>query len=147
MITNFRWEHAYLSNFYAIPIQYNGFVWRSAEHLFQAFKASNAEDVERIWSASSAKEAKHLGKIITLRADWETIKLDVMRIVVANKFSQHPYLRAKLLSTGKKELIEGNSWHDNFWGACTCYNCRNKVKLNWLGKILMETRHSMGGTL
>ena len=47
---------------------------------------------------------------------------------------------------GKKErdatLIEGNHWHDNRWGDCTCERCSAKEGQNWLGKILMEIRDS-----
>ena len=32
------------------------------------------------------------------------------------------------------ELIEGNDWHDTFWGVC------NGIGKNWLGKILEEER-------
>ena len=40
----------------------------------------------------------------------------------------------KLLDTGDTELIEGNNWHDTFWGVC-----KGKGQNN-LGKILMEVR-------
>ena len=44
-----------------------------------------------------------------------------------------------LLATGGEELIEGNWWHDNFFGVCTCGPCDGKGKNN-LGKILMRVR-------
>jgi len=45
-----------------------------------------------------------------------------------------------LLATGDTKLLEGNRWHDNFWGNCDCPNCRDKPGLNYLGKILMRVR-------
>ena len=50
------------------------------------------------------------------------------------KFSD-PHLRSLLLATGDAELIEGNWWHDQFWGVC------NGVGQNQLGKILMAIRN------
>ena len=52
-----------------------------------------------------------------------------------------PELRTKLLATGNRVLVEGNYWHDNFWGECTCEKCKATQKAeNWLGKLLMERR-------
>jgi predicted NAD-dependent protein-ADP-ribosyltransferase YbiA (DUF1768 family) len=39
-----------------------------------------------------------------------------------------------------EELIEGNYWHDNCWGSCTCIKCADRPKQNALGKILMLVR-------
>ena len=74
-----------------------------------------------------------------LRKDWEEVKTDVMRDGLRLKF-QDPTLRAKLLATGDEELIEGNTWHDNTWGACCCPECAKKKKENRLGKLLMQVR-------
>ena len=52
-------------------------------------------------------------------------------------------LREKLKATGDATLIEGNHWHDNRWGKCTCDKCQNKEGQNWLGKILMEIRETL----
>lgn len=40
------------------------------------------------------------------------------------------------------ELIEGNTWNDNYWGMCGCTRCRSEGTkgLNKLGKILMAER-------
>jgi hypothetical protein len=43
-------------------------------------------------------------------------------------------LKQLLLATGDKELIEGNTWGDTFWGVC------NGIGQNHLGKILMAKR-------
>jgi predicted NAD-dependent protein-ADP-ribosyltransferase YbiA (DUF1768 family) len=47
-----------------------------------------------------------------------------------------------LLATGDRDLIEGNTWHDNFWGVCSCPKCTFPPipQTNWLGKILVEER-------
>lgn len=54
---------------------------------------------------------------------------------VREKFKDEQ-LKEMLLSTGNADIIEGNYWHDNFWGQCSCEKCVGKGKNN-LGKILM----------
>ena len=51
-------------------------------------------------------------------------------------------LKEKLLATGDEELVEGNFWHDNFWGVCSCSKCGNKGQ-NKLGKLLMQVREEI----
>ena len=63
-----------------------------------------------------------------------------MEYVVECKFYQNPELLQKLIDTGDEELVEGNTWHDNFWGNCTCEKCRDIPGENHLGKILMDIR-------
>jgi hypothetical protein len=54
-------------------------------------------------------------------------------------------LRKKLLATGDATLIEGNYWHDNYWGVCTCENCVSNgiVGRNRLGTLLMKVREEI----
>jgi len=135
MIDTFRGRYHFLSNFYMT----DGI---SVEHLFQAAKTNDEE--ERLWVLGSKTpgEAKRRGRKVTLRDDWEDVKLDVMYALLKKKFSD-PELAQKLLATGTEMLIEGNVWHDNFWGHCSCYRCRDKDKKNYLGAMLMMVRDSL----
>ncbi len=81
---------------------------------------------------------KSKGGIVTKRPNWDTIKLDVMLYLLRQKFSI-PKLKAKLLATGDQELVEGNKWHDTFWGVC------NGVGSNHLGRLLMQVRQEVKG--
>jgi predicted NAD-dependent protein-ADP-ribosyltransferase YbiA (DUF1768 family) len=56
---------------------------------------------------------------------------------------QDPKLRAMLLATGNEELIEGNTWHDNTWGDCSCDACKDIEGKNMLGKLLMKVRDEL----
>ena len=40
-------------------------------------------------------------------------------------------------------LIEGNTWHDNYWGDCSCNRCKSKSGENMLGILLMELRDKL----
>ena len=78
--------------------------------------------------------AKRLGKSVELRTDWSQIKLEVMADLLWQKFIINPKLRSMLLATGDRELVEGNTWGDTFWGKC------GGVGTNHLGNLLMRLR-------
>ena len=46
----------------------------------------------------------------------------------------------KLLESSNYYLIEGNNWHDNYWGKCYCAKCTKIDGQNKLGAILMKLR-------
>jgi len=71
------------------------------------------------------------------RADWDDVKVDIMRDILRAKVEQHEYVRRKLLETGLRRLVE-NSWRDDFWGWGP-----NRTGLNMLGKLWMEVRSEL----
>jgi len=135
----FEGEFSFLSNFYPSPITLFGITFPTVEHFYQAAKATNEEDTARIAAAETPGQAKRLGRITRLRSDWESIKIDVMRLGLEEKFKD-PLLRLKLLDTGNTPLVEGNFWHDNTWGNCQCEKCQTILGRNILGKLLMDLR-------
>jgi hypothetical protein len=82
----------------------------------------------------SPAESKKAGRKLTLRHDWESVKIPVMKEILRIKFNSHPDLKKKLLDTENKYLEETNWWHDTFWGVC------GGKGENHLGKTLMEIR-------
>ncbi len=78
-----------------------------------------------------------------MRNDWEEIKINVMLECVRAKFYQNRDLAGKLVETDGLELIEGNRWHDNIWGNCSCSRCQHIEGKNLLGKILMRVREEV----
>lgn len=134
MISSFRDEYFFLSNFYPVEIKLDGIVYPNAESAFQAQKTLNVEERRKFSMLRNPVQAKRLGRKVKLRDDWEEVKLDIMTKIVSQKFLQHPHLIEMLLQTGDEELIEGNKWGDQFWGVC-----KDKGE-NHLGKILMKIR-------
>lgn len=65
-----------------------------------------------------------------------------MRQLLELKFNQ-PEFREKLLLTQDEDLIEGNWWHDNIWGDCSCPKCKDIPGKNRLGILLMEIRSQL----
>lgn len=135
MIERFDGEYRFLSNFYSIPICYEGTVYPSVEAAFQAAKTCDPE--QRIpFTRYAPGLAKKEGRRLALRPDWERVKVGIMTKLVRRKFLDAG-LRERLLATGDQELVEGNWWHDIYWGRC------NGVGENYLGRILMLVRDEM----
>ena len=139
MIDFFDGEYAFLSNFYNASCIFEGKLYPTVEHAFQAAKSLDHAERDWIAAAGSPGLAKRLGRRINLRPDWEKVKFDVMEECLRSKFAD-PVLKQKLLATGDEELVEGNYWHDNTWGNCSCEKCKDIVGRNMLGNILMKLR-------
>ena len=131
----FREEYYFLSNFYPAVIRFDGITYLNSEAAFQAQKCTESAERDR-FSKLSADEAKKLGRKVVLRSDWNDVKIPLMQEIVKAKFTQNRYLSEWLLATGNKELIEGNTWHDTFWGV----DIKTGEGQNHLGIILMELR-------
>ncbi|MCD7809542.1 MAG: NADAR family protein [Erysipelotrichaceae bacterium] len=132
-INRFRDEYDFLSNFYRVDIEYEGIIYPTVEHAFQALKTLDNDERLKISLLDTPTEAKRAGRKVTLRSDWEDVKLDIMKELIMIKFHD-PILKEKLLNTKDAILIEGNTWNDYYWGEC-----KGKGQ-NHLGKILMEVR-------
>lgn len=139
MIDNFEGKYRFLSNFYEHPLTVDGLTYRNAEAAFHAAKSVTNRREE--FTTLSARDAKRLGRKVDLRPDWEIIKDDWMYHVLQCKFSDAE-LKIKLIMTGDEDLKEGNTWHDNYWGSCTCEKCKDKGR-NKLGLLLMKLRSEL----
>jgi ribA/ribD-fused uncharacterized protein len=134
-IQGFRDDHFFLSNFYPSSLTADdGIAYPTVEHAFQAHKTHDLAERRRIANLAAPAKAKHAGRRVPLRPDWESVKVDVMRQLVTAKFRQNPDLATQLLATGQRHLEETNTWNDTYWGVCRG-NGKNK-----LGLILMEVR-------
>ena len=139
-ILYFTGAHGFLSNFYTLssmyPVCLDGDYYRTVEHAYQAAKTLDANWRRTIAGAPTAGYAKRNGRRAPLRDGWDAMKIDVMRMLLVQKF-QDAYLQERLLRTGDAQLIEGNTWGDVFWGCC---GGRGE---NHLGRLLMEIRFDL----
>lgn len=140
VIDRFDGDFHFLSNFEMWSLKYKDMVFRSSEHAYQSEKSTSPGYRLYVQNQLTAGSAKQLGRRAQLRPDWEEIKVGVMEAILKEKFS-HPELKRRLLATGDAVLIEGNWWHDNFWGNCTCERreCQPPGE-NMLGQLLMKLR-------
>lgn len=151
-INSFRGRWVFLSNFYPCKIEHKGITYPSVEHYYVALKVNSMQFIDgKYYTPSDFREivsriqnpgeVKRLGKKVKLRSDWDEKKLDFMSWGVREKFKDEK-LAEMLLSTENLFLIEGNDWHDTYWGICSCPKCNNTGE-NHLGKILMTVREEL----
>ena len=131
-------EYYVFDNFSSFQIEYDGYLWPTSEHAYQAsmFKETFPAVFLKIKKARSAHDAYKLAKKhkVKVPKDWNTRMKTVMKDILRHKIDQHPYVLKKLLESGKREIIE-DSWRDSTWGWGE-YKDGN----NLLGKIWMELR-------
>ena len=126
----------WFSNFYVEP---DG---THVEGEFQAAKHFGHPWRQAVIRRSTPKRAKKLGRRWKLNRyqlmEWEHRKNQVMYELVKAKIEDHPEIAFTLLAT-EGQIVESNTWHDNYWGDCTCLRCF-RIGENHLGKILMQLR-------
>ena len=129
-------KYGAFSNFSRHDFMLDGKRWMTSEHYFQAQKFAGTPYAEEIRKAKTPKQAATLGRSREhpIRADWESIKENVMRRALIAKFEAHSELRDLLLETGDDPIIE-NSPKDYYWGCGATGSGKNR-----LGVILMEVR-------
>ena len=143
-ILGFFAESRWASNFHEHPeimIYIDGYAGQkiaccTVEAAYQASKTFDIEQCLQIANAETPDKAKKMGRSISLRSDWESVKINIMLELLIQKFS-HPYYRDLLKSTGDAYLEETNSWSDFYWGIW--YG----VGQNHLGKLLMQIHETI----
>lgn len=139
-IDYFGGDNAFLSNFHRDSFSdESGRTYPTLEHAYQAAKATNQFDRERILMASTPLKAKQLGAAITTAPDWLERRVSVMDHFLRRKFAPGTEMARKLLGTGNAHLAEGNNWGDTFWGTV------NGEGQNVLGVLLMRIRDELAG--
>jgi ribA/ribD-fused uncharacterized protein len=131
------------SNLFRRAITFEGEVFATSEHAYQAGKARKKQVRDWILSAPTpglVAMAAHGIYTWDIVPDWSRIKYDRMRAVLRAKFTQHADLREVLLSTGNARLVEVGSVPNivnHTWGEV---NGKGK---NMLGVMLMELRQDL----
>ena len=141
-IDSFRGAFDFLSNFYGASVFYDGLWYQNSEAAFQSAKTLDPE-MRKKFTAASPSQAKSMGRMVNLRPDWEQVKDGIMLEILRSKFAPGTRCAERLLATGSLLLIEGNTWHDNYWGVCQCEKCRGKKGLNHLGELLERVRDEL----
>jgi ribA/ribD-fused uncharacterized protein len=141
---------ACFSQWWPAPFEAGGERYRTAEHWMMAEKARLSGDAEmrrRILQAGSPAEAKQLGREVRGfdPAVWNARKSEVVAEGNMHKFSAHPALKAFLIATGNRVLVEASPV-DRVWGigmAADHPQINNPLCWrgeNLLGYALMEVR-------
>lgn len=133
-------ENGYLSNFSDHSFYFNALHYQTVEHFYQAHKFAQTDPLwaEQIRLATTPEQAKEMGRDLDHRIfeSWETIKTDLMRAGVLNKFHSHSDITNLLIGTNNQQIVFSNQ-RDYYWGI------GNGNGSNKMGKILVETRNLM----
>lgn len=132
-------EHRFLSNFWMAEVSFEGVLYPSNEHAYQAAKTLDPFGRVRIQTLETPGRAKREGQKLDLREDWDIVRLEVMEALVTDKFTRHQKLRFLLLATGERPIFEANHWGDHFWGV----DVKTGEGENHLGLILVRVRSAL----
>jgi ribA/ribD-fused uncharacterized protein len=134
------------SNLYRREIAFEGEIYTTSEHAYQAGKARKPEVKAWLMAAPSPAllaMAAHGLYSWDVASGWSQTKFDRMRRVLRAKFTQHPDLQALLRSTGEARLVEAatvDNAVNRLWGEV------NGVGKNMLGQMLIDLRAELNGT-
>lgn len=141
MINRFNNEYLFLSNFYEGDVfEYKGMKFANTEAAFHSQKDLTRQKEFEMLRPSQSKK---LGRRVNLRPDWDEVRVQIMYDVCYAKFTQDEKLKAKLLATGNKHLIEGNYHGDRIWGMTYSQKTGHWIGENNLGKVLMQLRKDL----
>lgn len=116
-------------NFSVNPFVIDGITYLTAEHYFQVQKTDNEVERNSILMKKSPLDAWVIGNQVTLRSDWEKIKLNVMYEGNKARFEQNPEIVKTICATKGPIKMTGST---PFW---------NK----WNGKIMERLRAEFRG--
>ncbi|AGL18616.1 NADAR family protein [Actinoplanes sp. N902-109] len=139
-----------LSQWWAAPFTADGLVFATAEHYMMWRKATLFGDdamAERVLAAPHPHAAKALGGRVSGfdQQTWDEHRFDIVVAGNCAKFGQHADLRAFLLRTGRRVLVEASPV-DRIWGIGLARDDRAASDparwrgLNLLGFALMQVR-------
>lgn len=110
-IKYFCGDELFLSNFYLIPIRWEGLTYPSVEHALQASMCFEPKD-RLFFTIGTVKDARRLGQQIKRHYFWRDIILSVIDELLEIKF-RNPKMKQKLLATGDRVINVGDNWgHD-----------------------------------
>lgn len=130
MITRFKDGYYFLSNYFPSEIWLGGRRYPTVEHFYQANKADSFQAHKYISDAKTPGGARDNANEITIRHDWDAVRIPIMRLGLILKFDIEE-LGDMLLNTGIQEIVSDSG---TFWGL------QNGIGENHLGKLLMEVR-------
>src|SRR5262249_5330270 len=116
---DFKWkfnrkyiDNGWISNMEQLdkPLIIDGISYPTSEHAYQAMRSTDENVRRKIAAMPSPYDAKRYWRDHQpeSRADWDNIKLDVMRQVLELKFAPGTSCHKELMATGKKKLVEYN---------------------------------------
>lgn len=130
-----------LRNEYPAAISFGGCNYPSIVHAYWALSAANRHDHDRIRDTPAQRDARDLGRSVSRRAGWPTMRVAVMAALLRTKFAQHPDAAAVLTATGDAR-ISYTGLDSPFWIDRGPAEGRN-----WIGRLLELIRSELAADL
>ncbi len=148
-----RVSNSCFSQWFEAAFEVDGAHYATAEHYMMAEKArlfGDGATLAKVLAARTPGAAKAEGRKVAGFSEevWLAHRFPIVCAANHAKFSQHPALRAFLLETGDKVLVEASP-SDRIWGiglsatAPAANDPNTWDGLNLLGFALMHTRHAL----
>lgn len=134
-ITAFTGDYDFLSMDYPCRVVFDGLVYPSASHAFQASKTNDPNRREIIRNVLDGATARSLGSHLKPDYQWVSSRLSILTTVLENKFFNNIDLAKRLLETGERYIAYAN-YTDRVLG-CTPATYTGG---NHLGIALMKIR-------
>lgn len=144
-----------LSQWFPRPFEHEGTHYATAEHWMMASKArlfGDGDALAQVLGPTTPAEAKAIGRTVKDYDDdaWSRARFSAVLQGNVAKFGAHADLRAFLVGTGTKVLVEASP-RDCIWGiGMGASNDSASIPAKWrgqnlLGFALMEARRQLGG--
>lgn len=145
----FTGEYAWLSNMHQHSplLQYEGRSFHTLEAAYHSAKCVLESEKDELARLRWGYDAKTFGKIVRMRGDWESVRLEVMGDLLLLKFAD-PELRQMLVETGERELVHGVRYTGGsclYWGNYQSDGgpAERGTGENWLGVLLQSVREAV----
>lgn len=135
-----HWYDDAFNNFSALAIEFEGKLYPTAEHDYQAAKCTDPQGKEEIKLSRSPSKAKEISNVkykLAKQENWNDIKLGVMEKILRTKLAQHQEVHVALIRSGNEKIIEASP-NDYFWGCGQEGSGQNQ-----LGKLWMKIRSEL----
>lgn len=139
VINGFYGPYKYLDNFWRADTEFEGIVYPTSEHAYQAAKLKSPSQRKKLAKMFKPGDAKKYAWDHPRPYRWEERKRSIMLEVLRSKFSEemNPDLVGKLLETDGMYLEHSNMHRDSYWGT---YGGKGE---NVLGLLLMIRRQEL----
>ena len=139
-IDSFTNYFEFLHNNYLSPVLYDGMLFPSATHAFQAARSSDDRTRKAILNAENLLVVLKIAKRIDEPENWKLKRLKIMEQIVRDKFRRSRELQEKLKATANRDIImtyQEDNDVNQYWGVV------NNKGQNQLGRILTKIRNDV----
>lgn len=129
------------SSVFPRPFELDGYLWRSAEHYYQAMKYPSRPRFNDILNAPDGLTARRLGegRLKRKRSDWRAIRQTIMSRALYTQARTHDDFAQALLESAELPIVNQQQY-DYYWGTG-----RDLRGDNHYGKVLMRVRDKLRG--